>query len=339
LQFKSEKDSMRIRSVPVQPHCFLYGGFDIQMGRTNEVLTSVGVDARPLDFWDRKEDFEILHLWGLELQHQKLIHIAKSYGKKIVMTPLLPYVSDLTYMRHWMAALRGRKKIELDIVRSLDLMLVVNQLQAESAEKLFRLPSKKIEIIPTILDPLFFKKTITPQTLVDEENYIVCPGNILPRKNQVRLAHAAIEVGHPIVFIGDLMGGEDKYGREFYNLMGTSLKLKWYRSLDWEALYRVIASASIVALPSFNECQPAAGLEAAALGKPLLLGDRPYAYQEFFKGAMTVNPASIDSIAKGLMRITQSPSVYTPKRSLVEACNPNRVSLNLKKIFETLVGK
>ena len=88
---------MKIRSVPVQPHCFLFGGFDIQMIRTNELLQAFGLDAKPLNPWS-KEDFDIVHLWGLEESHRKIIEISKIHGKKIVMSPLLPYVDLKSYI-------------------------------------------------------------------------------------------------------------------------------------------------------------------------------------------------------------------------------------------------
>jgi hypothetical protein len=41
--------NVRIRAVPFQPHAFFFGGFDIQMCRTLEVMAQVGLDAKPLD--------------------------------------------------------------------------------------------------------------------------------------------------------------------------------------------------------------------------------------------------------------------------------------------------
>ena len=329
---------MRVRTVPIQPHCFLYGGFDIQMVRTNEILRSVGLDARPLDWWSRDESFDILHVWGLNRQHYNLVRIAKDYGKKVVMTPLLPYLSPTTYLRHWAGLIEGRKRLDMDILRHVDVMLVVNQLQAETAAKLYGFPRQSIAVIPTILDPLFFDQTVVHHPLDDFQNYVVCAGNILPRKNQIRLAKAALQIGCPMIFVGNAMGGEEGYTAEFQHLVEANPSLKWYKWLSWEDIFRVMSNAKAIALPSFEECQPASGLEAVALQKPLLLANRSYAYQEFYAGATLVDPKSVESIAAGLLRIMASPSQYTPKRDLVNDCRPDFVALKLRDIFERLVS-
>jgi hypothetical protein len=73
---------MRVRTVPIQSNSFLNGGFDIQMIRTNDIFLSLDVDVRPLDWWSRDESYDILHVWGLNRQHQNLVQITKGYGKK-----------------------------------------------------------------------------------------------------------------------------------------------------------------------------------------------------------------------------------------------------------------
>lgn len=329
---------MRVRTVPVQPHCFLYGGFDIQMHRTHEALRSVGIDARPLDWWARDEKFDILHVWGLEPQHQSLVRIAKRYGKKIALTPLLPYNTPVARLRHIAGVILGRKRAAVDILQHVDVLLVVNQLQANAAMKIFGFPARSIEVIPTILDPLFFDASPVAPPPDVPASYIVCAGNIWPRKNQIRLGQAALAAGYPIVFIGNAMGGEEAYTQEFQSLVEAHPSLQWHKWLNWEDLYRVMRHASAIALPSLQECQPASCLEAVALQKPLLMAGKPYAFQEFYTGALTVDARSVDGIATGLKQLMANPGRYTPKAELVDACRPASVAKKLQNIFERLIA-
>jgi glycosyltransferase involved in cell wall biosynthesis len=308
------------------------------MGRTHEALRSVGIDARPLDWWAREEPFEILHVWGLEPQHQSLVRIARDYGKKVALTPLLPYVTVRSQIRHWAAMVLGRKRPVTEILRNVDVLLVVNRLQADSAMKIFGFPARSIEVIPTILDPLFFDSSAAPAPLDGLTNYFVCAGNVWPRKNQVRMAQAALLAGCSMIFIGNEMGGEKAYAEEFQRIVDCNSTLKWYKWLSWEDLYRVMHNASGVVLPSLQECQPASCLEAVALQKPLLMANEPYAFQEFYTGAKTVNPRSVESIAEGLSQIMAKPTDYTPRRELVEDCRFEAVALKLSGIFERLLA-
>jgi glycosyltransferase involved in cell wall biosynthesis len=328
---------MRVRTVPVQPHCFLYGGFDIQMSRTHEALRSVGVDARPLDWWSRDEQFEVLHVWGLTPQHENLVRVAKDHGIKVALTPLLPYITPKSRIRHIAAIVTGRKRPLMETLRHVDVLLVVNRMQADTAMKLYGFPAKSIEVIPTMLDPLFFDSSATPAPFGSLNNYVVCAGNIWPRKNQVRMARAALRAGCAMHFVGNPMGGEHDYAEEFRQIVDANPSLQWHKWLSWEDLYRLMRHASAIALPSFEECQPASCLEAVALQKPLLMADQPYSRQEFFGGALTVDARSEESIAAGLRRLMANPGQYTPRLELVNDCRLDIVAEKLRGIFERLL--
>jgi glycosyltransferase involved in cell wall biosynthesis len=266
------------------------------------------------------------------------VRVAKDYGKKVVMTPLLPYLSPTTYLRHWLGLVEGRKRLDIDMLRYVDVMLVVNQLQLETASRLYGFPRRFIKIIPTILNPIFFDCAEVHPPLDDFQPYVACAGNILSRKNQIRLAQAAVKVGCGMVFAGNSIGGEDEYAEAFRELVAAHSNLKWYRWLTPMDIYRLLSNATAIALPSFKECQPTIGLEAAALQKPLLLADKPYAHQEFYAGAKLVDPKSVDSIADGLSQILTTPSRFIPRRDLVNECRSDIVAVKLRAIFEDLVS-
>jgi glycosyltransferase involved in cell wall biosynthesis len=326
---------MRIRTVPFQPHSFFYGGFDIQMRRTLEVMTESGLDAKPLDYWDRDDQFDVLHIWGLHPAHEHLVSAAKQNGKKVVITPLLPYLTAENWIRHLVRTAQGSRRALHNILRQTDRLLVVNDLQVETAVKMFRYPRDQIEIVPTIIDSSFFSD-IAEDPYDEFRNYIVCAGNIWPRKNQVRLAQAAVQCNVPIIFVGNVMGGEAAYTAEFEALVRSSSGLRWHKWVSWPDLKRIFRNAMGVALPSFDETQPASGLEAAALGKPLLLGRRPYAKQLYFENAYLADPKSLTDIALGLRRLRDFPEAHIPRQDLLEQCRPDVIGGKLKRIFTSL---
>lgn len=326
---------MKVRAVPCQPHCFLYGGFDMQMHKTLEVLRAQGVDAEPLDYWSRDENFDVLHVWGLESRHQNVIRVAKQYDKKVILTPLLPYFGISSVLRHVAGLIQGRRRILLDIVNHVDMLLVVNELQADFAAGLLRVPKHKVAIIPTIINNSFFADSDCV-TGNNDSFYFVCTGNILPRKNQLRLANAAIKAGIRVIFVGNVMGGSQDYADKFEKLVESSTLLAWHKWLSNEELTLLLTNSSGVAIPSFQECQPASGLEAAAMGKPLLLGDRKYATQKYFKNSLLCDPSSVHSIAFGLSKIRDNPCLYVPPNDLINECRPSSIGIKLKNILESL---
>lgn len=326
---------MRIRAVPFQPHAFFFGGFDIQMLRTLEVMVEFGLDAKPLDFWSRDNDFDALHIWGLHSAHEHLVVAAKKNKKKVVISPLLPDLTLRGWCGHAVRFLQGRRWPLWNILRHTDRLLVVNDLQVETAVKMFGYPRSQVEIVPTIIDSAFFNDSFD-SPFEGLRDYVVCAGNIWVRKNQVRLAQAAIEENISTVFIGNVMGGEEAYAAEFEALVLKSPILHWYKWVSLPDLKRIFRNASAVALPSFMETQPASGLEAAALRKPLLLGRRPYARQSFFQNAYLGDPSSTADIARGLRKLRDDPAPYIPRQDVIQQCRPEIVGSNLKRIFSSL---
>lgn len=331
---------MKIRVVPAQPHCFAFGGFDIQMHRTLEVLTAMGVNARPLDFWSRDGDFDIVHFWGFDTdQHLTAARFARRYGKKIVLTPLLQYLTPRSWLRYAGALVEGTARRRIALGRLVDKFLAVNEEQGETLRQMYRVPASKIEIIPTILDDRFFEAQPVRTALADGfADFMLCAGNICARKNQVSLARAAIQTRTPLLFAGDVSGGEEAYGEEFARLIAPHGFLRWNRWMDGPQLLEAYGAARGVVLPSLEEQQPTIGLEAAALGKPLMLGRLPYARQKFYRGAFLANPASVREIGEGLKALAATPGRHIPSREIVEECRADRVGPKLKRIFEELLS-
>lgn len=332
-------DCMKIRIVPGQPHAFAFGGFDIQMHRTLKVLQQLGVDARPLDFWSRDGDFDILHFWGFDPAHLTSAQFAKRYGKKIVLTPLVQYLTPYAWLRHAGAWVEGAARRRIALGKLVDRFLAVNEQQGDTLQQMYRVPARKIEIVPTILDDGFFEAAPVAASVQGLAGFVLCAGNICARKNQLRLAQAAIATGTPVLFAGDVSGGEEAYGEALARLIAPHAFLRWSKWMAWPELQTAYRASRAVALTSFDEQQPTAGLEAAALGKPLMLGRRPYARQKFYRNAFLAEPGSVAEISRGLKALAAEPARYVPPRAFAEECRADRVGPKLKGIFEDLLVK
>jgi glycosyltransferase involved in cell wall biosynthesis len=329
---------MKIRFVPAQPHCFAYGGFDIQMHRTLEVLQARGVDARPLDFWSRDGDFDIIHFWGFDTAHLLTARFARRYGKRIVLTPLVQYLTPYARLRYLGAWLEGGARSRIALANLVDRFLIVNELQGDTLCTFYRVPQSKLDVIPTMLDDHFFDPALRFETLPDGfARFLICAGNICARKNQLRLAEAAIITQIPVLFAGDLVGGEEGYADAFAKLIAPHPFLRWTKWMAGEELQRAYRAAVGVVLPSFEEQQPTVGLEAAALGKPLMLGDRPYARQKFYHNAFLAKPNSVSHMGAGLKALITEPARYTPPHDVVQECRTDRVADKLGAIYRDLL--
>lgn len=328
-----------VRIVPLQPHCFAFGGFEIQMIAAMEAARSAGVDAAPLDFWKREPNFDVLHFWGLELQHKNTIQWAHKAHKKIVVTALTNYPGWSSWLRHLASSLVGPARLRRPMLPLIDCVTVVNQAQAQYLTNTVGFPSEKVAIVPNVVEDIFFQfdesKHGGAYGLVD---YVFCAGNICERKNQLALATACGTLGVPLLLVGKVLPGEEDYGQAVAKAMSNSRDMVWIQELGAASVELVEAfrGAALFALPSHLEQQPISALEAAVLGKPLLLGDRPYAKQEYYEGAALAEPRSVKAIAHALRKVMDQPEAHSPARLILEQCRRESVGSKYASIYERL---
>ena len=282
---------MKIAFLPYQPHCFAFGGFEMQMLATFNAVKELGADVIKLNVWDTNADFDILHCWGVGLGNYENIYWAKKAGKKVVITILLEYLENLQdKLKFNISLLLHRQKLAKQMLEWADEIVVVNKDQASICIHNYKISSGKISVIPHIVSDIFFDagKSTT------SKDYVLITGNVCERKNQIRLALACIQEKLPLVIIGKILDGQQEYGEKLNNIIKDQSDILWIKGLDNTSneLLSYFSNCRIMALPSFSEQQPISMLEAAILGKPLLMANKPYAKQEFYKKSCLVDPVA-----------------------------------------------
>ena len=332
-----DRESLGVRVVPYQPHSLAFGGFDLQMLAALRAVRAHGIDAQPLDLWSRDAGFEVVHLWGLGPVHSATATWARRSGKAIVMTALLPYRSRRDELLQLLRARFGVHALDRQLAQMVDLLVVVNEENAETARRSLGLPASRVAIVPHLVDESYFSSARSERVLdIGLQDFVLCVGNVSPRKNQLGLAQAARAAKVPLVFIGDVLPGDERYGAELARVLEVSDHMRWLPALDAgsDDLHSAYAQSVAFALPSFEETQPISALEAVAMGKGLLLGDRPYAEQELFRGAQLVDPARLDEIERGLKALVAAPSVFRPSAEPLVNCRSRQVGAAYAAIYQ-----
>ena len=324
---------MKIRVLPHQPHCFAFGGFEIQMLDALKAAKEAGADVQPLDVWSRDSDFDILHVWGFEASHLPAIYWAHRSGKRVVMTALLGYFDSFSLanrLRKFGSRVLGRSRALREISSYLDLLVVLNEAQADVATNYYDIPRSKITIIPNIINEDYFNLNgdILSRTVEHKvNNYILCTGNICKRKNQLALTEAALSARTSLLLVGPVLAGEEEYGNALTKLIAGQESVRWIAGLPQGSHELLAAYRGCIgfALPSYIETQPISALEAAAAGKPLLLADLPWARQSFYQGAYLSDPDSPSAIKHGIECLRQSPTSFIPPKVILERCRSTEV--------------
>ncbi|MFT5728355.1 MAG: glycosyltransferase involved in cell wall biosynthesis/predicted SAM-dependent methyltransferase [Desulforhopalus sp.] len=129
--------------------------------------------------------------------------------------------------------------------------------------------------------------------------YVLCVGRIEERKNQAMLARALKYYDIDLVLIGQA----NKEYKALVSKQNPRLIYIDYLANNSPLLASAYAGAVCMALPSWVEGAPLAALEAAASGCPLILSDRSGEIEYFGGFAEYCDPASIDSIRKGIEKM------------------------------------
>jgi glycosyltransferase involved in cell wall biosynthesis len=329
---------MKVKYLPCQPHCFAFGGFDIQMIKTLDSVQKQGIDASKLDIWSRDNDFDIIHLWGVGTQNYQVIDWAKKSRKAIVATVLLPYHDTMRSKLGYYYRFFQIKKL-IHYYKIIDKIIVVNNLQLKVLKRYYKVPSSKIEIIPHLIENKYFEiPNFNFSKKYSIDNYVLCTGNISSRKNQYNLTLACINLNLNLVLIGNVLDGEIVYGAKLETLVNQNKNILWIRELQSgsEELVSAYYNCKIYALPSKSETQPISALEAIATRKPLILMDRKYAYQSFYKGATLCKSPSVKDIEKALTKVLSNNSIAEENTEILN-CKQEKVGEMYKACYSQLL--
>jgi glycosyltransferase involved in cell wall biosynthesis len=330
-----------VRVVPSQPHCFAFGGFEVQMIAAMEAARGVGADITPLDFWRREADFDLLHFWSvLGPTHSDAIKWAHAGGKKVMLSTLLHYPGWRSFVQHLASLASGPARLLRPMLAALDCITVVNEAQAKYLVGTVRFPAEKVAVVPNVVEDIFFGTGDTQSgAAVGIENYVLCVGNICLRKKQLSLIGACRKLGVPLLLVGRTLTGEEAYGQAVAEAVSATESVRWIPwlnpgSAELAAAYR---GARVFALLSRIEQQPISALEAAATRTPLVLADRPWAKQEFYQHAVLADASSVDTIAMALRKALDNPDQHCPPTSVIQQCRKEEVGAAYMAVYQRLV--
>jgi glycosyltransferase involved in cell wall biosynthesis len=298
---------MKVIFYPNQPHCFAYGGFEIQMNSAFESLLKFDIIIKKMDIWSRDKDFDIIHIWGLSRSNYEIIDWAKKCNKVIVASLLLPYHDTFrskighVYRKYFSKNFKEYKSY----LNKIDQISVVNEMQAKVLAKIYSVSGSKINIIPNIVHDKYFKNNLRSESFSDmfnSKDYVLSVGNICRRKNQLNLVKACINLNLNLVLIGNSLDGENDYSEKIKSLIETNNNIKWFCELPYASneLFSAFSGCILYALPSESETQPISVLEAIAMKKKILLSNKIYAFDPLFEGVVRSKTNSVKDIENAL---------------------------------------
>jgi glycosyltransferase involved in cell wall biosynthesis len=273
------------------------GGGEVQLLALTGSLPEVGVDARIWRPWEESlADCDCLHLFGSEPEHLTVVAAARRQGIPVVLSTVAWFDWQSLWREPWplrkrlfacgkflaRATLPKLPEWRRRLYDAVDLLLPNSQVEARQLQRHFAVPAEKLHVVPNGADPRF--ATADPdlfQKRFGLDRFVLYPGRIEPRKNQLAFLRSLHGSNIPLVILGDAVPGHERYLNDCHRAADHQVHFVGRLDHADPLLASAYAAASCVALCSWYETPGLVALEAGMLGTPLVL-PKIGACQEYF---------------------------------------------------------
>ncbi|MBU1894361.1 MAG: glycosyltransferase [Candidatus Omnitrophica bacterium] len=198
--------------------------------------------------------------------------------------------------------IRGFKNEQIEVLSGASLILPNSLLEAKAIQRDFSL-NIKYEIVSNAVDAIFAQKNNSFINNIGWNNYVLCVGNFIERKNQLALIEAMQELNIPLILIGSKANTHKNY----FNRINLAVKnsagqIKIMKNVPQSELIPIYSGAKVVVLPSWIETTGLSCLEGAIAGCNIVITDRGYTKEYFQDMAYYCNPADIQSIKNAIIK-------------------------------------
>ena len=300
---------------------------------------------------------DIVHLFGMSAAAYNTCKEAVKAGIPVVATPL--YWNDdypIHYdLRHLPAAgedpaIRERK-LSMSYFRKMMLLTKVRQQKfvldnakfvfaTGRCEKMllardFTLPDAKIVIMPVGVDLAMGMGK--PELFLEKygvEDFVLCVGQLMKRKNQHLLIDITREIDVPVVFSGP-MDENDEY-MEYCRAIAHG-QTHFLGELHPMMLKSAFHAARAFVLPGLSELPGVGCLGAALAGCPIAVTERGSAWDYLGPGVQYCDPEELDSVTYALDRALTADPNPDLKKQLLTKFSWGKVMVFMSKLYRKIV--
>lgn len=287
------------------------GGFQVQVNRTIEELTTLGIDVVRFDPWSNQlPGVDLVHVFSLEGTLVYHVRHASLHGVPVVTSPVFNVFSQsrlsTTLKVRTLSRIPGMfvdYRHAREVLNASTAVIALNEQERGTLRSAFALPDEKLHIVPNGIDERFFDAS--PALFHEKHSFrgfVLQVGSIEPRKNQLTTIRAVRDEPFELVLIGGVQPGHQGYYEECRRAAGPNVHFLGHINYDDPLLPSAFAAAAAFVLPSFSEVQPLTLYEASAAGCTLVVSSRVPISNELRDRVTTVPPSRVSSLRSALRR-------------------------------------
>ncbi len=249
------------------------GGVRVRVQKIYELLTK-REDVEVEYFCPMTTDLmscDVLHLFKLEAEYYNLVVKAKSEGKKVVLSSVVPlqdgakleiakFLNKLPLLTIY--------KMQQQILEHVDCIIAETPKEADFICKHYFVDRRKIRVVPNGIDVEAYGGDSIYEKIGGKKDYILQVGLIHENKNQINTIKALKGTGIDVVFIGGENNGDMRYWDICKREAGQDSHFHFLGWVDSKSnlLKSAYANAKVFVFPSYKETFGLVALEAAMAG-------------------------------------------------------------------------
>ncbi len=276
------------------------GGGEFQFLNTRKAVEAQGIHTRLFNQWKPEFDqFDLVHFFTVQQGMASFCEYVKNRGLPLALSPIFWPRPD---------ASRGEMWETEKMFRLADVIFPNSEAEVEIIRKTFDIPAEKFRVTVNAIDPSEFAPAqpaaFRHRYQLEGKPFILCVGNIEPRKNQLRTLEALkkARIDWPLVTIGHVR--DKNYFAQCESGFSNFIYLGPSPQSELSSAY---AACDLFVLPGTCETPGLAALEAGYFGAPLLVTEVGCTREYFGEHAVYVNPYDVESIARGFSESLSRP--------------------------------
>lgn len=321
------------------------GGDTIQMLKTKEYLEKIGCEVlASCDLSPDLNGIDVVHLFNITRINETYMQFknAQKQAKPVVISSIYQNFEELdskasSFIKRFLWRLlnkenrekiktlgrtiknpaqikstilqmiKGFKNEQREVLSGASLILPNSLLEAQAIQRDFSL-NIRYEIVPNAVDAIFSQKNDSFINKIGSNNYVLCVGNFIERKNQLALIEAMRGLNIPLVLIGSPVSTHMNYfNKIILAAKNCEGQIKIMKNVPQSELVPIYSGAKVVVLPSWIETTGLSCLEGAIADCNIVITDRGYAKEYFKDMAYYCDPADIRSIKDAIIKAFNSP--------------------------------
>jgi len=324
----------------------------------HQALVRSGADVAVLEEGDMDvSGYDLLHVFGLSANIHDLSREAAGRNIPVISTPFYwnedypvfyeldslgrkaePHIREksLTASYFQKRILSDRFRQEKFVLGNAALVLVSGKCERMQVARDYEVAENKILELPVGID--LFMGVGKPEPFKEKfgvENFVLCLGQLIPRKNQHLLIDITRDLEMPLVIAGPEATDGGQYETHCRDLAHGGVH--FVGDIETQMLKSAFQAARMFALPSAFELPGMAYLAAAVAGLPIVATCRGAAWEYLGDQACYCDPGDTASVFDAVMKCSGAQPSGELKKKLLENFSWGKTAVLLIRLYQKII--